>query len=367
MAAIFIISLAFILIYVLFLRYIGSRFKIHEVAPAAWELPKVFILIPARNEEKHIGNCLLSIQNQDFDFGKLEVIVIDDFSDDKTVETAKTFENKFNLKIIKSELPGKKQALLAGIRHAGSNIMITTDADCTMGKDWLRNMLIEFVNSDLNMLCGLIQLNSSGIFQKLQQAESAAIVGISAVMLNEQQPCTCNGANLMFRKDVFDHIGGYGAHAGLLSGDDDLLMQQFARLDMDKTRYIVQKDTVVMTAACGDMKGFMQQRSRWLSKRKAYLFPYNQLVQAIVLLHLPAFYSLCFLAFLPHGEYAAGLIIIKYLADIYYGRKIRKVVEFKLSMILLMPFYQAYIFGALVYSRFKKVEWKGRTLGPIDN
>jgi biofilm PGA synthesis N-glycosyltransferase PgaC len=237
-----------------------------------------------------------------------------------------------------------------------------------MGKDWVQTMLYEFVNRDLNMLCGLVQLQGNGLFANLQQAESAAIVGVSAVMLNEQQPCTCNGANLMFRRDVFEHVGGYEIHQHLSSGDDDLLMQQFAKLDIDKTRYLIHADAVVSTNTCPDFMSFLQQRSRWLSKRKAYLFPFNQLIQAIVVLQLIAFFCLIGLVFFPYGEYPAALILIKYLVDIHYGRRLRRVVKLRLPMILLMPFYQLYIIAVLFFAGFRKTEWKGRAIRQgIDN
>jgi biofilm PGA synthesis N-glycosyltransferase PgaC len=362
MYAVFIAAGLAIIAYCIFILYVSVHFKAGEPMPAHGELPAVSIIIPCRNEEKHISSCIEAISRLEYEKGKVEVIVVDDFSEDRTITEARNFEGRIAVKIISSPVPGKKAALDSGIRAASNSIIITTDADCVLGSKWLRTMGTEFESLQLNMLCGLVQLSGSGAFGNLQQAESAAIVGISAVMLNRRMPTTCNGAGLMFRRDVFEKLGGYSGHSHLASGDDDLLMQEFARHDMEKTRYILNSDAIVRTAACITFNQFLHQRIRWLSKRKAYVFPYNQWVQAGVFIHLPAFYILAGFLFTEYFAIAAGLLVIKYASDLYYAHKLRKVLEFKPAMIWLMPFYQAYILLLLIALPFYKASWKGRKL-----
>jgi biofilm PGA synthesis N-glycosyltransferase PgaC len=314
-----------IMVYCVFIVYVSMHFKPSAAIAKSLELPGVSILIPCRNEERHIAGCLEGILKLDYPAGKVEVIIIDDGSEDQTVIEAGKFENRMNLRpsqsfgeglrIIQSASRGKKAALETGIREASNNLLVTTDADCVFGPEWLKTMATEFQYRELNMLCGLVQLNGGGLFENLQQAESAAIVGISAVMLNQKKPTTCNGAGLMFRRDVFEKLNGYSAHAHLLSGDDDLLMQQFAKLDMEKTGYLLNSNAIVRTSSCSTFREFMQQRSRWLSKRKAYIFPYNQWVQTSVFLHLLAFYGLFFMLFTSYFMLALCMIGIKYTVD----------------------------------------------------
>lgn len=362
MYALLIASGLAIMVYCIFIVYVTIHFKPSGTVARSIELPGVSILVPCRNEERHIAGCLEGILKLDYPARKVEVIIIDDGSDDQTVIEAGKFETRMNLMVISSASQGKKAALETGIREASNKLIVTTDADCIFGPDWLKTMATEFQDRELNMLCGLVQLNGGGLFENLQQAESAAIVGISAVMLNQKMPTTCNGAGLMFRKDVFEKLNGYSAHAHLFSGDDDLLMQQFARLDMQKTAYLLNSDAVVRTGGCSTLGEFMQQRSRWLSKRKAYIFPYNQWVQASVFLHLLACYCLFFMLFTPYFMVAICLILVKYVVDFYYGLKLKKVLEFRSAMIWMMPFYQGYILLLLLCLPFYKVSWKGRKI-----
>ncbi|MBI2595336.1 glycosyltransferase [Candidatus Daviesbacteria bacterium] len=55
--------------------------------------PTVSIIVPTKNEEQNIGRCLKSIKRQKYG-GKIEIIVVDNFSEDKTVKLAKLFTKK---------------------------------------------------------------------------------------------------------------------------------------------------------------------------------------------------------------------------------------------------------------------------------
>ncbi len=324
---------------------------------------KVSIVIPCRNEATNIGKCLRSIAQQTLSIYQFEIIVIDDFSEDATYKIATEFVNNLPLTVLKNTIAGKKNALSMGIEYAVNDIIITTDADCTMENQWLSNMLFSFEQKQLNMLCGPINFNdSSSLFQQLQQTESAAVVGISAAMMAMQKPATCNGANLMFKKSIFNQLNGYNHHKALASGDDDLLMQTFYNYDKKKVAYHLNLNAMVYTNACLGLKEFLNQRIRWLSKRKFYAYPWNQYLQLFILMQLMAFYYLFILAISTHSIIAIGLLINKLLFDLLLGIKLRNIFTFKYLLILLMPFYEIYIIVVLLYARFSKVKWKGRPL-----
>ena len=69
----------------------GRNFKPHEIMNA--ELPKVSIIIPARNEEKIIDRCINSLKIQDYPHEKIEIIVVDDGSIDKTPQIVNNHVN----------------------------------------------------------------------------------------------------------------------------------------------------------------------------------------------------------------------------------------------------------------------------------
>src|SRR2546423_13268445 len=108
---------------------------------------KVSIIIPARNEESNIGSCLASLQEQSYPLALLEIIVVDDHSNDKTAEIVKAFPLG-NIRLIRLaeqlsvEINSyKKKAIETGVDSATGEWIITTDADCVAGPDWITTMM----------------------------------------------------------------------------------------------------------------------------------------------------------------------------------------------------------------------------------
>lgn len=99
-------------------------------------MASISIIIPAYNEEKDIGDCIKSLQNQSFkDF---EIIVVDDGSTDKTREVVKSFKEA---KLIQGEHKGPGFSRNLGAKQAKGKILIFVDADMTFDKDYLKNLV----------------------------------------------------------------------------------------------------------------------------------------------------------------------------------------------------------------------------------
>lgn len=100
--------------------------------------PYLSIVIPCRNEEKYIGRCLDSIVQQNYPKEKMEVLVIDGMSEDRTREVVKNYYQK-NPPIKLLENPGKYTplGLNVGIKNARGEIIIRMDAHAGYGKDYI--------------------------------------------------------------------------------------------------------------------------------------------------------------------------------------------------------------------------------------
>ena len=92
--------------------------------------PKLSIIIPCLNEEKHIEKLLKSVKKQKF---PCEIIVADAGSSDKTIRVAK----QFRVKVIKGGLPARGRNL--GAKTAKSDMLLFLDADVLLPKDFLRS------------------------------------------------------------------------------------------------------------------------------------------------------------------------------------------------------------------------------------
>lgn len=130
------------------------------------ELPKVSILIPARNEEDNIKRLLSSLWMQDYD--DLEVIVVDDASEDGTWDVLQKQADDRLITISGDGPPegwvGKVHALYQATRQASGELFLFMDADAVFRqRDSLRRLVYRKVNCGSNcVLSGLPQYTDSG-------------------------------------------------------------------------------------------------------------------------------------------------------------------------------------------------------------
>jgi len=349
-------------IYAGFMFWCASRFKPEILLePINSYTEGVSVLIPFRNEALHLESCLNSFIKQNKVSFPYELLLINDASEDHSETVVVQFENRLPLALLRSKGIGKKAALQTGIDAAKYNIIYTIDADCFVKPNTLAYMGNTFQAKNLNMLCGLVNLvPAKGLFQNLQSVESAALVGISAVMLNANKPATCNGANLMFRKDVFLQLKGYENYKHLSSGDDDFLMHAFFNLNASACQYAIHSDAVVETAPEQSLSNFFNQRARWASKRKHYIFSYNKYLFALMGLKFLTYWALLLCTAIDSKAFI--LFLLLYLSEIAFAKRLGKVLKLNYLSILCMPLYQFYLPMVLMYGKFFKIKWKGRHL-----
>jgi len=102
------------------------------------KLPLVSVIIPCRNEEKFIGKCLDSIINQDYPKDKLEVLVIDGMSEDRTANIVDRYIERYSfIKLLKNSKKITPVALNIGIKNARGEIIIRMDAHSTYREDYI--------------------------------------------------------------------------------------------------------------------------------------------------------------------------------------------------------------------------------------
>ena len=171
----------------------------------------ISVIIPAHNVEKYIENCLISVFDQTYK--NIEVILIDDFSTDKTVKIAKSFQkNHSNLKIISLKNYGSKKksgismARNLGIKFAKGKFIALLDADDLWSKEKLdlqvkliKNKILCFTNVKYSYE------DSRDIFQKKIRSlinfisKSFFIKHLS--FINNISP-----SSVLIKKDVFIHL-----------------------------------------------------------------------------------------------------------------------------------------------------------------
>jgi cellulose synthase/poly-beta-1,6-N-acetylglucosamine synthase-like glycosyltransferase len=286
----FILFSVLLLNYLIFLSSINKGLSSRKNKNTG-ELPEEFVsvIISFRNESENILTSLKSISSQDYPLEKFEVIYVDDSSTDdsykKIVETPKPS----NIKILKVSNPPlkkafKKKAISFGIENAKGEIIVTTDADCSHKPRWLRILLSGF-DSNTGFISGSVNFNQSdSIFSKIQSLEFAGLILAGGALIENGNPTICNGANLAFRKSLFNKLKGYQDQIHLSSGEDELFMQKISAETNFKVKFCWDKEVVVSTNPASNWSSFLQQRQRWASK--GLFYRNKSLVLKLVLIYL---------------------------------------------------------------------------------
>ncbi|MGC4021809.1 MAG: glycosyltransferase family 2 protein, partial [Cyclobacteriaceae bacterium] len=163
---------------------------------------------------------------------------------------------------------GRKLLFPKGYQFPKEKSVATTDADCLVPVNWLERINDKFQSEQVNMVVGLVSIDSEkNIFSRLQSIEFASVIGTGIGTLGLGFPTMCNGANLSFRKKTFLAVNGYEGNEHVASGDDEFLMRK-VNATFPNSIEALDSDSIVRTYPQPAASDFIQQRFRWASKWK---------------------------------------------------------------------------------------------------
>lgn len=235
----------------------------------------VSIIIAARDEAANIEKTIADLLAQDYEKANLEIIFIDDHSTDNTAEIIKSYEAQGITLISLSESNTinsyKKKAIETAIGNAQGDLIITTDADCRMGPNWLKTIVSYYQQGGYKMISSpVVYDQEQSLFERAQSLEFLFLIGMGASTIGNNKPSTCNGANLAYERKAFYDVGGFKGIDDLASGDDELLLHKMAEKYGNKIGFLKNRDAIVYTQAKPTLRAFIQQRKRWASKSTRY-------------------------------------------------------------------------------------------------
>ena len=333
----------------------------------------ISIIVPFRNEEENIARTYNNLVNQNYNSEKFEILFINDLSEDNSLEILESLPVKQNVRIFTvpndySVTAHKKRAIRFGIEQAGGEIIVTTDADCLHKPDWLKN-LVKFFDDETAFISGPVEFISDGsLFSKMQRLEFAGLVITGAGLIGAGAPTICNAANIAYRREAFNEVGGFLYQMSLSSGDDELLMQKIHRDTKYKIKFALDRNAIVATESNPDLKSFYYQRKRWASKGLFYgdhslllklilifLFYLSLIIQPILGLLLSDIFFFTFtVSFLLKLFFE--FLVIKRGADLLFNKDIIK--PFFITEILQVP----YILISGFMGIFGNLTWKNRKI-----
>jgi glycosyltransferase involved in cell wall biosynthesis len=325
---------------------------------------KFSIIIPFRNEAENLPILLESLSKLNYPMELFEVILVDDFSEEKF----KVQSLKFKVSVINnvrvSNSP-KKDAIVTAMQIVNTNWIITTDADCVVNKNWLLTLDNFIQLHDVAMIAGAVTYDCDNLFlHHFQQLDLASLQGATIGSFGIKKGFMCNGANFAYTKSLFQELNGFHGNDGIASGDDVFLLQKAAEQFPEKVHYLKSQNSIVITKPLNDWKSLFYQRVRWASKASSYKSTFGKglavgvfagnlsLVLAFILLLLGLLSFLNILLFLTL-KFSVDVILI-YKSNQFLNKD--RMHYFILSS-LLYPFFSTAI---ALYSLLGKYEWKGR-------
>ncbi len=258
----------------------------------------VSIIVPARNEQESIVQCVSALLDNDYPHGSYEIIVVDDQSTDATVANVRdTFSNEIaagRIAIVATApatdgmLPGKQHALDTGIRASRGATILTTDADCTVGPGWiraLRHAIAETGSAAAGPVrCRLGQRPS--LFHRFQALELSGLLGVGAGTMSLGHPTICSSASLAYTRALYDQWRAANTQntSRLVAGADETIVHVAKELTGHSPRFVLDPEAVVDADPNDRVLTFLLQRARWASMGGRYPAPRVVAVSASIFL-----------------------------------------------------------------------------------
>jgi 1,2-diacylglycerol 3-beta-glucosyltransferase len=229
--------------------------------------PPLTILVAARNEAHNIGRCLETLLAQDYPAERLQIIAVDDDSDDATLEIMHeaSREHGGRLSIVRtheeeSHARGKARAIAQGIDHATGEIILLTDADCIAPPTWARAAIEHFVDG-VDAFGGFTVIRASDTFSAVQQLDWIHLQSLAAGGLAFNVPLGVIGNNFGFRRDAYERVGGYRAVGFSVTEDYALFRAMHNR--GSTVVFPCTPDTEMQTQPCATLSEVLRQKQRW--------------------------------------------------------------------------------------------------------
>ena len=334
---------------------------------------KVSILIAVRNEQENINNLVNSFKEQNYPKENLEIIFVDDHSQDETVNRIEACQkmNTSNIGLIEMGAHhGKKASLSKGVLAANGELIVFTDADCSFGKNWISSIVSHYNASNFKLaILPVLIKQSKTIFNKVQVLEFLSLMGSALAATANNRSFMCSGANLVVERKAFLNVGGYSKTDQIDSGDDVFLLHKVKEKYGEQTIHaLVDEELIVTTTEQSGISSFVNQRARWASKAKYYKDKFSTYVSWLVLIvNLVPIVLIVSSFFAPINLlWALGFVLLKMIIDYFFLRELVLFFQRKLllgsNLILSELFYLYYVPAVVIKILSGKISWKGRAL-----
>ena len=264
--------LGFLAVWLLGLAVAAGLFVSRRGAPRAvplpMTLPRVSILVAARDEEAALPRCLASLRALDYPAGLLEILVGDDGSTDRTAAVAaaamRGFGGQFRVVPIAETMGqarGKANVLAHLTRQATADFFFITDADIAVPPTWVVALLAHAAPG-VGTVTGITAVRGPRVFDRLQGLDWLLSLGLVQVVSDGGRPVTAMGNNMLVTRAAYEATGGYEALPFSVTEDFALFQAVVAR--GYGFRHVFSPAARADSLPMPSWAALLKQRRRWL-------------------------------------------------------------------------------------------------------
>jgi cellulose synthase/poly-beta-1,6-N-acetylglucosamine synthase-like glycosyltransferase len=332
--------------------------------------PSVSILVPARNEQYALPRLLESLEGQQT--SDFEIVLVNDRSTDDTGSIMDEFRRRHGerVKVVTvEEAPAggnpKQNALAWGSTVAGGEIVLMTDADCTVPPEWVERTARFFTDGRIGLVFGpVFPVDLSRWLRQYQSFDHVFRYSYTAGSAGIGNATGGFGNNLAVRREALDAVGGFAGLRHSVTEDAELICEV-----RDQRRWLIRAHTspkaTVHPEPQATIGALLKQGLRWntgalfspdwatrVSSGSVMLFLFASVVLAPVAAVFPPILMLATGAF-------SGMMLMGILAGLYGRRPGRYWAMLVPNLLFSMLFYSLVTLLTLLRSQ---ISWKGTTV-----
>ena len=340
-----------------------NRFIDYSEQKKKMEWPRVSILVPARNEEVYLPACLQSLEKLDYPENLLQFVIADDQSEDNTLYIIKEWVTKGENRVLvavdspqSKPINGKANALSQMARLANGELLLFTDADCTVNPVWVKEMIGAY-RKEAGLVTGITAVRSASLFPSMQSLDWWLTLGMIKCTSDLVGSVTAMGNNMLVSKEAYLKVGGF-ENLPFSVTEDFALAQALIEKGFRPVHQVSPK-SLVMTKGERTFLELLKQRKRWM--KGAMSLPwYWILLLALQCGFFPAIiYLLIYDVYLGIGAWVIKIFVQSLFINGFAGRT---GIRISGSHLLLFEFYYLMVSWCTIVYYFwpSSINWKER-------
>ena len=309
----------------------------------------ISIIIPVKNESKHIKNCLVRIARQTYFNNILEILIIDGNSEDDTLSIVEAFRSEINnrkIKIVNDRNSQRSSGLNQGISQSKGAFVIRIDARAIIEEDYVERCVNTLQSTGADNVGGIQKALESTEFNAVQRAVGIAMshpfgVGNAQFRIGKKSGPVDSVYLGCFRRELFNKVGLFDDESPVISEDSDFnfrIRRSGGVVYLDNSIIVnyAPRERIIDLARLyfrygGARAGFMLKWNTYTAFRQ--LVP-PLFIAMIVLLPFFSFFD-------PYCGYLWGAMLFAYgLVDLYVASRItliKKCWHFLPLLLLIFP------------------------------